>query len=73
MLSDQKKENLMMVGHNPGIQEFSYWLCSEPRVNFATCGAALISFKLQKWSELSRSCGTIRSFEYPKMFYEKNN
>jgi len=73
VLSDQKKENLMMVGHNPGIQEFSYWLCSEPRVNFPTCGAALISFNLQKWSELSRSCGTIRSFEYPKMFYEKNN
>ena len=70
VLSDQKKENLMMVGHNPGIQEFSYWLCSEPRVNFPTCGVALISFNLQKWSELIRSCGTIRSFEYPKMFYE---
>ena len=72
VLSDQKKENLMMVGHNPGIQEFSYWLCSEPRINFPTCGAILISFNLQEWSELNKYCGTIRSFEYPKMFYEEN-
>ena len=67
-LSLQEKESVAIVGHNPGIQDFSYWLCSEPTLNISTCGVIHISFNLDKWAEIHRNCGVIRSFEYPKMF-----
>ena len=67
-LSVQEKESIAIVGHNPGIQDFSYWLCSEPTINFSTCGVIHISFDLDEWAEIHRNCGVMRSFEYPKMF-----
>ena len=70
ILSIQSKRNIALVGHNPGIHEFSYWLCSEPKKNFPTCGVSFISFNFDSWSSISKGCGTIKSFEYPKMFYE---
>ena len=57
-----------MVGHNPGIQDFSYWLCSEPTINFPTCGVIHISFSLDNWKEIYKNSGKVISFEYPKMF-----
>ena len=57
-----------MVGHNPGIQDFSYWLSSEPTVNFPTCGVIHISFSLDNWTEISKNSGKAMRLEYPKMF-----
>ena len=67
-LSLQEKESVAIVGHNPGIQDFSYWLSSEPTVNFPTCGVIHISFSLDNWTKISKNSGKAISFEYPKMF-----
>ena len=68
ILSKQQNRNIAMVGHNPGIQDFSYWLSSEPTVNFPTCGVIHISFSLDNWTEISKNSGKAMRFEYPKMF-----
>ena len=68
ILSKQQNRNIAMVGHNPGIQDFSYWLSSEPTVNFPTCGVIHISFSLDNWTEVSKNSGKAMRFEYPKMF-----
>ena len=68
ILSSQSAKSIAMVGHNPGIQDFSYWLCSEPTKNFSTCGVIYISFKLDDWSDMYRNCGKFETFEYPKLF-----
>ena len=68
ILSKQRNRNIAMVGHNSGIQDFSYWLCSEPTINFPTCGVIHISFSLDNWKEIYKNSGKVISFEYPKMF-----
>lgn len=68
ILSKQQNRNIAMVGHNPGIQDFSYWLSSEPTVNFPTCGVIHISFSLGNWTEIYKNSGKAIRFEYPKMF-----
>jgi len=68
ILSKQQNRNIAMVGHNPGIQDFSYWLSSEPTVNFPTCGVIHISFSLDNWTKIFKNSGKAMRFEYPKMF-----
>ena len=68
ILSKQQNRNIAMVGHNPGIQDFSYWLSSAPEVNFPTCGVIHISFSLGNWTEIYKNSGKAIRFEYPKMF-----
>ena len=68
IVSKQKNRNILIVGHNPGIQDFSYWVSSKPTVNFPTCGVIHISFSLDNWTEIYQNSGKAIRFEYPKMF-----
>ncbi len=68
ILNKQKNKTVAMVGHNPGIQDFSCWLSSEPKVNFPTAGVVHISFTLDNWTQISKDCGKLIRFEYPRMF-----
>ena len=64
-----RRNSIVIFGHNPGIQSFSQWLCSEPNHNFPTCGIAQIQIFIQNWAKLRANCGKLISFDYPK----KNN
>jgi len=68
ILSKQPDRNILIVGHNPGIQDFSNWLSCEPTVNFPTCGVIHISFNLDNWTEIYQNSGKAIRFEYPRMF-----
>jgi phosphohistidine phosphatase len=68
ILCKQPERNILIVGHNPGIQDFSYWLSSEPTVNFPTCGVIHISLSLDNWTEIYQNSGKAIRFEYPRMF-----
>ena len=59
---------ILVLGHNPGIHSFCYWLCSEPKENFPTCGVALLEIPSHNWRNLQSNSGKLISFEYPKMF-----
>jgi phosphohistidine phosphatase len=45
-------ESIMMVGHNPGIQELVEWLTGQDE-RMATATLAYIRAPIQKWSELA--------------------
>lgn len=68
ILSKQQNKTVAMVGHNPGIQGFSFWLSSEPIINFPTCGVIHIYFSLDNWTQISKNSGKVIRFEYPRMF-----
>ncbi|MBY4675717.1 SixA phosphatase family protein [Marinobacterium arenosum] len=59
--------HLMLVGHNPGLEELSYYLTHKPLDNFPTGGIVHIHLSIRSWSEVAESCGTLTWFDYPKL------
>jgi len=63
---DTKKECVMMVGHNPGMEYFLEEICGEIE-HMPTAAIALIQFVIEEWSELSdESEGELLNFWRPK-------
>ena len=68
-----KSERLMVVGHNPGMQELVRALANGPRdlreeaaAKFPTGAMAEISFDVGYWSDVTPGSGFIRSFLKPR-------
>ena len=62
---DNSFETLLLVGHNPGISDLSYYLSNIPH-SFPTCGVAKITFETNNWQEVFGETGTLVFFDYPK-------
>lgn len=66
-------KNLMLVGHNPGMERLAAWLldAGDPEAlarlqhEFVVGGLAVISFDMQSWSELDPQSGTLERFDTP--------
>ena len=58
-------EDLVLVGHNPGISMLCDYLCNYS-VDFPTLGVAKISFETNDWQEVFGETGTLEWFDYPK-------
>ena len=68
-----KSERLMVVGHNPGMQELVRALANGPRdlieeagAKFPTGALAEIRFDVSEWSDVAPGSGFIRSFVKPR-------
>jgi phosphohistidine phosphatase len=68
-----KSERLMVVGHNPGMQELIRALANGPQdlraeaaAKFPTGALAEISFDVSKWSDVTPGSGFIRNFVKPR-------
>lgn len=68
-----KSERLMVVGHNPGMQELVRALANGPpnlleeaRTKFPTGALVEISFDVSDWPDVSPGRGSIRSFLKPR-------
>jgi phosphohistidine phosphatase len=68
-----KSERLMVVGHNPGMQELVRALANGPQdlraeaaAKFPTGALAEISFDVSKWSDVAPGSGFIRNFVKPR-------
>jgi len=59
--------HIMLVGHNPGIEELGYLLTHERLEKYPTCGMLHIHLSVTSWSELAESCGTKEIFDFPKL------
>ena len=58
----------MIVGHNPGFTDVANFL-KEPDYyigNVPTCGVVAIEFAVNQWTEVSKHCGRMLFFDYPK-------
>lgn len=59
-------EEVMMIGHSPGIADLGYALCGEPEGKFPTCGILRMQLPEQPWSELAEGDGEFLLFDTPK-------
>lgn len=67
LINEMNKEinNLMIVGHNPGISMLCDYLC-DYHSDFPTLGIACIHFEVESWQEVSRNLGSLAWYDYPK-------
>jgi phosphohistidine phosphatase len=66
---DESINTLILFGHNPGFTTFHNFICPDYIDNIPTCGIVEYEVNL-KWKDLSASCCTLVSFEYPKKFFK---
>ncbi len=59
--------HIMVVGHNPTLEQFGHYLTHEPIAKFPTCGIMHIPLSITTWTELSESCGTLEKLDYPAL------
>lgn len=68
---DDENKTVMMFGHNPGFTWLANALTNDSIENIPTCGIVAIDFRVSSWKEISSGSGTIRFFEYPKMYFKE--
>ncbi|MFC6635465.1 SixA phosphatase family protein [Microbulbifer taiwanensis] len=59
--------HLMLVGHNPGLEDLGYHLTHERLPKFPTAAVLHIHLGITRWCELEASCGAVELFDYPKL------
>ena len=63
---DNKVNQIMMFGHNPGMTYLAEYLTTENIGDIPTCGVVAIEFDNDNWAEVSGGTGTLKFFIYPK-------
>ena len=63
---DDKLNNVFIVGHNPGLEDFAEHLCQRSMFTMITAARLSVTFKMQSWRELRQSKAKIQSFTTPK-------
>ena len=68
---DDDRKTIMMFGHNPGFTWLANALTNGSIENVPTCGIVAIDFRGSSWKEISNGSGSVRFFEYPKMYFKE--
>jgi phosphohistidine phosphatase len=63
---DAEFNNLMVVGHNPGLTSFANYLVPGITNNLPTAGVVSVSFEQDDWSLYERPAVELVVYEYPK-------
>ena len=63
---DERVNNVMLVGHNPGMSQLAMLLTGNHGLQLPTCGMVAISLRIKHWKELRPDCGNLLWFDYPK-------
>jgi phosphohistidine phosphatase len=63
---DDKFNSVMLVGHNPSMTYFANMLANNRIDNIPTCGIFCAELDISSWQEISKNCGTLKFFEFPK-------
>jgi len=58
-------ERVMLVGHNPSLEEFTERLCGWTP-SFPTAALATIALTVEKWNDVALGCGTLTEFVTPR-------
>jgi len=60
------EDDVMLIGHNPGISRFARQLADCPFDEMPTCAAVRIEFPAKTWSMVRAGTGTVLRYDYPK-------
>lgn len=62
------RENVALIGHNPGLTMFCSHLSGENIDNLPTCAVAGIAFEVDTWQAIDRDSGRLVRYEYPRKY-----
>jgi phosphohistidine phosphatase len=63
---DNSFNDILLIGHNPGLTELANRLTGEDIDNVPTCGIVVIEADVNNWHDLARQRGKLVVFDYPK-------
>ncbi|MEN8729455.1 MAG: histidine phosphatase family protein [Desulfuromonadales bacterium] len=66
-------QDVMLVGHNPGLTELAEMLTGQTLGNLPTCAICCIEFAVESWSEISHGSGRVYHYDYPKSIFSCSN
>ena len=70
-IADQYRSALL-IGHNPGFESLAAWLTGSFE-SMPTAALAVITLKIERWSELDGSCGKLVEIVRPKELMEPSS
>ena len=63
---DNQLEQVILVGHNPGITDLVNYLSGVEIDNIPTCGICILSIKMKDWGSICQGSAELLDFDYPK-------
>ncbi|MES2709620.1 MAG: histidine phosphatase family protein [Verrucomicrobiota bacterium] len=61
-------QHVAIFGHNPGMEDFTNWLCGHPAVTgFRTGGVVFLELDLESWSGLHAGTAVLKDYLFPAM------
>lgn len=68
---DNQLDAVAIVGHNPGLNDFTNMLGDKPIDNVPTAGVVILRASVDHWPEIRQGAATLHDFDYPKRYLKK--
>lgn len=65
---DDEIDQLMLVGHNPGMTNLANAMGNDPVSNVPTSAIYCVHLDISSWERIRDRCGKTKFFEYPKKY-----
>ena len=62
---DEDWQNVMLVGHNPGLTDLANALAPCKLDNIVTCGVVKLAFRVDSWRDIQFNSGRLLFYDYP--------
>lgn len=66
----EDQQNVLLVGHNPGITDLANYLIGGRIENVPTCGVFSVVLQVPRWDQLKRASARLLYYDYPKKAVE---
>lgn len=63
---DDRYQEVMLFGHNPGFSELGEWLTPEAPEWLPTCGLLELELPIEHWEQVEQDCASLVLYDYPK-------
>lgn len=67
---EDKYESVLLIGHNPEIENFIHKMTGETQ-SMPTASVAVIKLNIKKWSEITANCGRLELIVRPRDLMER--
>ncbi|APG28978.1 hypothetical protein A7E78_02145 [Syntrophotalea acetylenivorans] len=67
---DEQLQDVLLIGHNPGITDLANYLVGACIENVPTCGVFSVSLPITSWRDLEGTAGNLLFYDYPKKHIE---
>jgi phosphohistidine phosphatase len=65
---DDRVDKAMVVGHNPATNGLANYIGDQLIGNIPTSGVCCVELEIASWTKVSKHCGKIKFFEFPKKY-----